>query len=92
MPNKLRKRIRLREMVSKCALGGMLHKGTVHLEVADMAAGGFLIKFDGKKPQRCYSVAFDYDEWFYAINNWGRRSKCASPDRADAYPFRVCRV
>jgi hypothetical protein len=34
-----------------------------------MAEGGFLIKFDGKKPRRCYSVAFDYDEWFYAINN-----------------------
>lgn len=36
-----------------------------------MADGGFLIKFDGKKikPQRCYMVAFDYDDWSYAINN-----------------------
>lgn len=30
-----------------------------------------MVKFDGKKakPQRCYAVAFDYDEWFYAVNN-----------------------
>ena len=36
-----------------------------------MAKGGFLIKFDAKKakPQRCYAVAFDYDDWSYAINN-----------------------
>ena len=30
--------------------------------------GGFLVKFDGKKPQRCYAVALDYDEWFCVIN------------------------
>lgn len=36
-----------------------------------MAGGGFLIKFDAKKAksQRCYAVAFDYDEWSYAVNN-----------------------
>ena len=34
-----------------------------------MAEGGFLIKFDGKKSKRCYAVAFDYDEWSYAVNN-----------------------
>ena len=36
-----------------------------------MAEGGFLIKFDGKKvkSQRGYAVAFDYDEWSYAVNN-----------------------
>jgi len=36
-----------------------------------MAEGGFLIKFDAKKgkPRRCYAVAFDYDDWSYAINN-----------------------
>lgn len=34
-----------------------------------MANGGFLIKFDGKEAQRCYAVAFDYDEWFYVVNN-----------------------
>ncbi len=36
-----------------------------------MAKGGFLIKFDAKKaqPKRGYAVAFDYDEWSYAINN-----------------------
>ena len=34
-----------------------------------MAEGGFLVKFDGKKPLRCYAVAFDYDEWKYTVNN-----------------------
>ena len=34
-----------------------------------MADGGFLVTFDGKKPQRCYAVAFNYDEWSCAINN-----------------------
>lgn len=29
---------------------------------------GFLIKFDGKEVERCYAVAFDYDEWSYTIN------------------------
>ena len=33
-----------------------------------MADGGFLVKFDGKDAVRCYSVAFDYDEWQYTIN------------------------
>ncbi len=36
-----------------------------------MAEGGFLIKFDAKKTKlkRCYAVAFDYDDWSYAVNN-----------------------
>ena len=36
-----------------------------------MAEGGFLIKFGAKKtkPKRGYAVAFDYDDWSYAINN-----------------------
>lgn len=36
-----------------------------------MAEGGFLITFQGAKakPRRGYAVAFDYDEWFYTINN-----------------------
>ena len=40
-----------------------------------MAEGGFLIKFDPKKakPQRCYAVAFDYDEWSYAVNNQAKK-------------------
>ena len=40
-----------------------------------MAEGGFLIKFDAKraKPQRCYAVALDYDDWTYAINNEGKK-------------------
>jgi len=34
-----------------------------------MADGGFVVKFDGKKAERCYAVAFDYDEWQYTIND-----------------------
>jgi len=37
-----------------------------------MAAGGFLIKFDGKEVERCYAVAFDYDEWAYIM---GKRKR-----------------
>jgi hypothetical protein len=33
-----------------------------------MADGGFLVKFDGKEIERCFSVAFDYDSWEYTIN------------------------
>jgi hypothetical protein len=33
-----------------------------------MAQGGFLVKFDGKEVQRCYAVAFDYDENEYVVN------------------------
>jgi len=33
-----------------------------------MADGGFLVKFNGKEVERCYAVAFDYDEWQYMIN------------------------
>jgi len=33
-----------------------------------MAEGGFLVKFDGKEVARCYTVAFDYDEWQYVVN------------------------
>ena len=38
-----------------------------------MAEGGFLIKFSGKKPQGCYAVAFDYDEWSYTVNNQAKK-------------------
>lgn len=34
-----------------------------------MADGGFLIKFNGKEVERCYAVAFDYDEWKYTVND-----------------------
>jgi len=34
-----------------------------------MAEGGFLIKLDRKEVARCYTVAFDYDEWQYVIND-----------------------
>jgi len=34
-----------------------------------MDEGGFLVKFDGKKPIRCYKIEFDYDEWQCVINN-----------------------
>lgn len=33
-----------------------------------MAEGGFLVKFDGKEVERCYAIAFDYDEWQYTVN------------------------
>lgn len=33
-----------------------------------MTEGGFLVKFDGKEVERCFAVAFDYDEWQYVIN------------------------
>jgi hypothetical protein len=33
-----------------------------------MAEGGFLVRFDGKEVARCYSVAFDYDEWQFKLN------------------------
>jgi len=33
-----------------------------------MADGGFLVKFDGKEVGRCYSIAFNYDEWKYKMN------------------------
>ena len=37
-----------------------------------MAEGGFLIKLGAKKV-RGYAVAFDYDEWTYAVDNQGRK-------------------
>jgi len=42
----------------------------------NMSEGGFLVKFDDKKKtqKRCYVVAFDYDEWSYAINNTRKRN------------------
>lgn len=44
-----------------------------------MAEDGFLVTFDGKKkPQRCYAVAFDYDDWVYTIND---KEKTAIPKR-----------
>ena len=43
-------------------------------EVIIMAEGGFLIKFDGKKKCRCYTCKFDYDEFFYEINE-GRKKR-----------------
>jgi len=33
-----------------------------------MADGGFLVKTNGKELCRCYSIAFDHDEWFYTVN------------------------
>jgi len=33
-----------------------------------MPEGGFLLKFNGKEAQRCYSVSFDYDLWKYTMN------------------------
>ncbi len=39
--------------------------------------GGFLVKFDGKKPLRCYKIEFDYDEWRCIIN--GSKKKKLPP-------------
>ena len=41
------------------------------LEDSVMADGGFIVKFEGAKvkPQTCYAVKLDYDEWSYTINN-----------------------
>lgn len=39
--------------------------------------GGFLVKFDGKKPLRCYKIEFDYDEWRCLIN--GSKKKKLPP-------------
>jgi len=38
-----------------------------------MAEGGFLVKFDGKEVERCYAVAFDYDERQFTINDTEKR-------------------
>ena len=38
-----------------------------------MAEGGFLVKFDGKEVERCFAVAFDYDEWQCTINGTEKR-------------------
>ena len=52
-------------------LGHVIELMSKVLGGTSMAEGGFLIKFDAKKakPQRCYAVAFDYDDWSYVINN-----------------------
>lgn len=39
-----------------------------------MPNGGFLVKFDGKETERCYAVAFDYDEERYTVNNKDRNA------------------
>jgi len=33
-----------------------------------MGEGGFLVKFDGKKVVRCYTISFDYDANSYVVN------------------------
>ena len=38
-----------------------------------MAEGGFVIKFDGKEAERCFSVSFDYDECEYLVNGSERK-------------------
>ena len=34
-----------------------------------MPGGGFLVKINGKEICRCYTIAFDYDERQYTVNN-----------------------
>lgn len=31
-------------------------------------SSGFLVKINGKEFCRCYSIAFDHDEWSYTVN------------------------
>ena len=38
-----------------------------------MADGGFVVKINGKELCRCYSIAFDHDEWQYTVN--GKETK-----------------
>ena len=38
-----------------------------------MADGGFVIKFDGKEAERCFSCSFDYDEYEYMVNGAERK-------------------
>lgn len=47
-----------------------------------MAEGGFLVKFDGKEVERCFAVAFDYDDWQYTINETEKK----------ALPFGIKRI
>jgi len=51
-----------------------------------MASGGFLIKFDGKKADRCFSVKFDYDDWTYLVNE---KKKKALPSRVKSITIEV---
>jgi len=46
-----------------------------------MADGGFLVKFDGKEIERCYAVAFDYDEWQYTVNNTEKKELPAGVEK-----------
>ena len=34
-----------------------------------MAKGGWIVKFDNKEVERCYTISFDYDAWEYTVNN-----------------------
>jgi len=40
-----------------------------------MADGGFLVKFEGEKPEQfhCYAVSLDYDKWKCVVNNREKR-------------------
>ena len=55
--NKIKKRFPIRDLNKN-------REGSVY-----MAEGGFVVKFDGKKIESCYAVAFDYDDWQYVIND-----------------------
>lgn len=51
-----------------------------------MADGGFVVKINGKELCRCYSVAFDYDEWNYKVNN---EESQALPDGTESISIEV---
>ncbi len=58
--------------------GAVLIDNAEGLEGAHMADGGLWVRFDAEpqKPQRCYAVAVDYDDWSYVIND---QAKTALP-------------
>ena len=51
-----------------------------------MPEGGFLIKFDGKKKVRCYSVAVHFDEWECVVND---KKKIKLPEQLKAITIKV---
>lgn len=51
-----------------------------------MSKGGWVVKFDNKEVERCYAVSFDYDEWYYIVNNQEKRSL---PDKLSSIKIEI---
>jgi len=56
---------------------------------ANGGKGGFLIKFDGKEVERCYSVSFDYDDWQYVVNGTEKKELPADVKAITIIPERA---